>query len=126
VFFSLAFAGKGVLMAFVFLSLDTIKELDNGRVAEAFTQALARAVRDCEDRPTEEKDREVILGIKLKPIPADEGIPTGVALMCQVRDTVPTRKSRPYSCGIKSGGKLFFSTESPDNVNQLTLGLADD
>ena len=110
-------------MAIVALSLDTIRQLDNGRVFEAFSQALSRAVRDCEDRPGEDKARKVVLQIELTPVVQEEHVPTTVALLCQVKDTVPTRKSRPYSCGIRAGGVVAFSTESPTQFNQMTLGL---
>lgn len=113
-------------MAIVAFSLDTIRQLDNGRVFEAFSQAMARAVRDCEDRPGEDKVRKVLLQVELTPVVEDEDTPTTVAMLCQVKDTVPTRKSKTYSCGIKAGGIIAFSTESPGNFNQLTLGLTDD
>jgi hypothetical protein len=49
-------------MALHFLTLAALKDLDGGRVYEAFDQAKARrAVADCEDRPSEERGRAITL-----------------------------------------------------------------
>ena len=111
-------------MALHYFSLDSLKELDGGRVAEAFTQAVRRAVADCEDRPSEENARKVILQLELLPI-MDDGRCEGVAAAFQVKDTIPTRKSRVYNFGVKADQKLFFSDEDPHNVNQYTFGDVD-
>jgi hypothetical protein len=40
-------------MTLHYLSLAALKDLDGGRVYEAFDQAMRRVVADCEDRPGE-------------------------------------------------------------------------
>lgn len=41
--------------------LETLRDLDGGRVVEAWNQALVRVARDCEDRPQEKKPRKILL-----------------------------------------------------------------
>jgi hypothetical protein len=112
-------------MALHYFDLDSLKELDGGRVAEAFTQAVRRAVADCEDRPTEENARKVTMQLELLPVMGEGGHCEGVQASFQIKDSIPTRKSRIYSFGVKAGQKLFFSDEDPHNVNQYTFGDVD-
>lgn len=112
-------------MALKYFDLAELSNIDGGRVAVAFAQALQRAVADCEDRPGEEKARKVMLQMELSPVVDEEGNCEGVNTAFQIKDNVPTRKSRVYNFGLKSGGRLFYSDESPGNVNQLTFGDVD-
>jgi len=113
-------------MALEYLTLAGLKELDGGRVAEAFAQAVKRCVSDCEDRPGEERAREVNMSLSMVPTIGDDGKCDGVSGTFQIKEKCPTRKSRTYSFGVKQGGKLFFSTEDPMNVNQFTFDDADE
>jgi hypothetical protein len=112
-------------LALHYFQLDSLKDLDGGRVAEAFAQAVRRAVSDCEDRPTEENARKVTLQLELLPVMASDGSCEGVSAAFQVKDSIPTRKSRIYSFGVKAGQKLFFSDEDPHNISQFTFGDVD-
>jgi len=108
------------------LTLKSLKELDGGRVNEAFAQAMKRAVADCEDRPDVTDARKVALQCELVPVIGEGGkhLDT-VSFRFQVKDTIPTRKSRVYSASVKSGGRLAWSDESPENVSQLGLGFSE-
>jgi len=110
-------------MAHLFFTLDTLQELDGGRVVEAFNQAIRRAVADCDDRPGEQNARKITLSVALVPVIDDSGACDGVDATFDIRDTIPTRKSKRYSFGMKSDGRLYFSTESPDNVAQADFGF---
>lgn len=101
-------------------NLSSITDLDGGRVAEAFDQAVKRAVKDCEDRPGETKPRTVVLQLDLVPVMDESGDVGSVAGAFQVKDTCPTRKSRVYDFSPRRG-MLVFNDLSEDNVDQRTL-----
>lgn len=105
----------------IYFSLNKLGQLDGGRVAEAFAQAMKRVVLDCEDRPGDDKARKVILQGEITPIVGQGGVCEGVNIEFQIQDKLPTRKSRSYAMGVKSGGKIFFSTGDPLNVDQFTF-----
>jgi len=110
-------------MAIKLFTFAELEELGGGKVAEALRQALDRAVFDCKDRPGEKTARKVILQAELVPVVDDDGQCDTIEMSFQVKDTVPTRKSMTYNFGLKRGGGLIFSTESPGNFNQGTFGF---
>jgi len=113
-------------MALHFLNLKSLADLDGGRIAAAFEQAVKRCALDCEDRPNEENARKVTLQVEILPTMDEAGYCDGVNMAFQVKDNLPTRKSRIYSLGMKASGALFFSDEDPLNHRQLGLDDADD
>lgn len=110
-------------MAVYEFKFETLHRLDDGRVCEAFNQAIRRAVLDCEDRPAETKTRKVVLQCELKPVCDDRGELTDVAFLFQVKDSVPTRKSKVYRGAYrKTGGtNLVFNDLSDEDPGQGTL-----
>lgn len=112
-------------MALVYLTLDALRELDGGRVATAFQEAMKRIVADCEDRPGEERPRKLSLEATFVPQMGEDGNCSGVGVEFQVKDTIPNRRSKKYGMGIKNGGRVFFSTEDPTNVDQYTIDEVD-
>jgi hypothetical protein len=106
------------------LTLDSLLALDGGRVATAFQHALRRALDDCRDRPGEERARVVSLQLEMVPVCDESGLCDEVTAGFQVNDKIPTRKSKKYSMGIRSGADgpmAVFNADSLDNVNQGTL-----
>jgi hypothetical protein len=112
-------------MTLKFFDLSELDVLDGGRVSVAFAQALARAVADCEDRPGEDKARKILLQMEIVPVKDEEGRCDGVTAAFQVKDNIPTRKSKVYSFGLKAGGRLYYSDENPGNVDQYTFDDVD-
>ena len=113
-------------MAMLQLNLENLAELDDGRVAIAFGQALKRAADDCIDRPGDKKARVISLEAHVIPvIDADTGQCEGAHIEFQIKHKLPVRKSKTYSFEIKKGGHLWFSSESPDDVDQLTFADVD-
>ncbi|MCC7333577.1 MAG: hypothetical protein IT422_00680 [Pirellulaceae bacterium] len=111
-------------MPFVELSLDSLSELDDGRVAKAFQHELKRAVQDCIDRPGDKKPRAVTLELSLTPITVnnDGMVETeGCDGEFQIRSKVPTRKSKTYSFRANKKGHLAYSSNSPESVDQTTF-----
>lgn len=112
-------------MGFVNLTLESLKDLDAGRISVAFQQQLKRAVEDCMDRPGEKAARNVVMNVKIVPIIAADGSCEETAAEFQITSKVPARKSKTYHFGIKKGGILYFSENSPDAIDQTTLDDVD-
>lgn len=111
-------------MPFVELTLKSLEELDDGRVSKAFAHELRRAVQDCLDRPRDKKARTVTLELSLTPCVTDEGgiiEATGADGEFSIKSKVPTRKSKTYSFKANKKGQLAYSSESPENADQLTF-----
>lgn len=103
------------------LTLNSLSEIDNGRVAEAFMQDLKHVVQDCIDRPSDKNPRVVTLEFTVVPIPENnQGIVecSDVDGNFKIKSKVPTRKSKTYSFRANKQGQLCFSTNSPENVDQ--------
>ena len=99
--------------------------IDGGRIALAMEAAIKRAAEDCHDRPGEKAGRKVTLEIVFVPKPEDNGLCERVASAIQVKETMPTRKSKVYDFGLRRRNvkgvesvMLTYSPESLDNVNQ--------
>ncbi len=106
-------------------SLSDLQSLDNGRIEVAFQQALQRVLHDCEDRPGAGDARKVVLQVEVVPVCDEDGMLADTKVAFQVKDTVPTRKSRVYSMDIRKVGgnkrQLIFNDLSDDNIDQKTI-----
>lgn len=115
-------------MPFLELNLGSLESLDDGRVAVAFQHELKRAVQDCIDRPADKKPRTVTLELSIKPVVSpDSSIVEmeGADGEFTIKSKVPTRKSKTYSFRSNKHGQLAFSSESPENADQLTFSDID-
>lgn len=111
-------------MPLVQLTISSLEELDNGRVAKAFQAELRRAVEDCMDRPSDKNAREVVLTLKLKPIAVTDGGVTdceGADGEFHVKSKVPTRKSKSYAFQTNKKGHLIYSSNNPEDVAQTHI-----
>ena len=116
-------------MALKVLTLDTIKDLDLGRVGVGFSRLLEQAVRDCLDRPGDERARKLILQSALKPKAEIVGQTVsceGAAGVAQLRLKLPDYESQEVDFGVKQNGRLVFNEESPRDHRQATLFGAED
>ena len=113
-------------MALVELTLSSLQELDDGRVAMAFVHELKRVVLDCMDRPGDQSARSVVLAFSLKPVIADDGSCEAADGEFKIKSTVPERKSKTYSFNVNKKGHLIYSQSSPENVNQTTFDDVDE
>lgn len=104
--------------------ISKIGDLDGGRVLEAISQAIERAVHDCEDRPGLKKARKVTLEMSLTPIQDDDGTMESIDLAFGVGEKRPSRTSKNYNLAARKAGnrwKLLFNDLSQDDVNQMTI-----
>ena len=101
-----------------------LKQLDGGRVFEALSQAIERAVADCDDRPGVLVARTVNFKIHIKPCVDEDGRMESINMSFGVSETRPQRKSQNYnlSARIRNGHvRNLFNDLSQDNVQQMTI-----
>lgn len=108
------------------LSLAEIAKIDEGRIAAAFDQALKRAAQDCDDRPGDDRPRKIMIEIAIAPVTDQSGICDSVKSQIQIKDTIPTRKSRVYDFGLRKGGLFTYQPMALDNHRQSTLDMGED
>ncbi len=109
-------------MAMTELCIENLDQLDEGIVNAGFKQATQRAIKDCFDRPNENKPRTVTLTITFKPVMDQrtrelEQVATGF----DIKESVPKRSTKTYLLDPRKNGSLVFSTTNPENADQLAL-----
>jgi len=91
------------------LTLETLGEVDHGKIAAAFNLLLQRVMLDCFDRPGDDKARSVELRLLVSPM-ADPN--TGAFDGCQVqfklKSSVPPLQSKLLSMDADKRGRLKF------------------
>ena len=100
--------------------LAVLASMDDGRIREAFEQALKRCELDCKDRPALDEARKVTMAVSLVPVVGEQGDLDSVNIVVKILDTLPKRCSKAYNMKATRGG-LLFNELSADDVNQATL-----
>lgn len=108
------------------LTLATLAEIDGGRLAIAFKQALQRCATDCDDRPGEKKARTVTVCLSVEPVLDQDGMCEDCDVTVTIADSVPKRKSKSYNCSLRKGGHLMFHPESLGDHEQETFDFSKD
>lgn len=113
-------------MAVKQLTLDTLKDCDFGKSDKAFRVALERAVRDCLDRPADDRARQVALMIELVPVKeihdnviSCEGAKGKFKIQCKL----PAWETEAVSFGVQTNGNLLFNEDSPRDFHQNSLDM---
>jgi hypothetical protein len=108
-------------MALQTFTLDSLTEVEGGKVRLAFDRLVKRCADDCYDRPGDGAARTVTLKIEIKPVLAPEGGCERVNVQVFAESGVPKLRSRVFDMGLTPSGRLLFNADSPDNVDQGTL-----
>lgn len=112
----------GLLKQFNFAAL---AELDGGRIGIAVDRAIKRAGEDCEDLPGEKKARRVTLVLDFVPDLDQDGLCESVKASVQIKESLPTRKSKKYDLGLRRGGVMTYQPDSLENHEQDTFDFED-
>lgn len=96
------------------LQLESVKDLDAGKITTAFNHELDYAARDCLDRPGDTRPRTITLQVDLKPIIDDDGLCESINIKFQTRCKIPTRRSKAYNLSLRKNGAIAFSDTSAD------------
>lgn len=85
------------------LCTESLAKYRGGELAEVLNEALDRAIRDCEDRPSLAAGRKVTLEFTIKPKSKTKGSNVqleGVDLAYKVKDTLPAQQSEAMALDI--------------------------
>lgn len=112
-------------MALYTLSLDTISEVDDGRVSGAFNKMLQEIVEDCNNRAGDASERTLTLKVICKPeMDPVVGGCDSVLTRFELSNKIPKRQSRTISMGRQQNNKLRFNDLAPDDSRQGTIDQA--
>lgn len=107
-------------MAKVNLTLETLKDFDQGSIALAFNQAVKKVLDDLRDRPGLKAARKLSIELTIKPTTE----PDRYEVEAKVKDNVPAKSvTRPIHNGATG---LVFSSDAPENPAQNTIPMEDD
>jgi len=106
------------------LTLENLKLLDFGKIGAAFDAELSHVVKDCMDRPADNRARTVTIQFKLAPkvdvkaglVHADE-----ILVGCEIMGAVPKRRTQIYAMVPKADGLLTFHPDLPEEPEGSTL-----
>ncbi len=106
------------------LNLENLPQLDFGKIVAAFNHEREHVVKDCLDRPQDDKPREVVIRFVFKPV-TDATSRTidcdSIDVGCEVSSKVPKRRTSIYSMAPKQDGGLTFHPDLPSDANGSTL-----
>jgi hypothetical protein len=111
-------------MSLFSLSAETLKQLDRGAAAAALDQAIQRAVKDCLDRPGDDRARKISLTLEVRPVTevCNNVLTCEGARGCyKVRLRIPDWESQTLDFGVRENGLLVFNEHSPTNHRQATF-----
>ena len=106
---------------YVIIGLETLKDIDGGRIREALDHHIRRAALDCKDRPGDPAARVVTMTIKIVPEIEDDGSCDRCRMAIEFTSKVPNHRSKAIEVGLRANGALVFNPDSPDNINQSTF-----
>ena len=102
------------------LTLETLPRLDDGLPAVQFNRLMEAAVKDCMDRPGDDKARKVTMQVSMKP-DGTNNVCDRVVIEIEFKATVPQYCTRQYHAATHTSGKLLFSPSSPDDPDQMGM-----
>lgn len=101
------------------LTVANLQELDRGLPAIAINQALRQAVKDCLDRPGNDKKREVSISIQVWPeLDKQTAVLDVVNITIDVKTRTPAQTSAVYRMLTTKDGVPLFQPASPLDPRQ--------
>jgi len=101
--------------------LDTLSAMGDGTLRADFDSVLAGLVRDCLERPTVTKKRQVSVVIDVVPVLSPSGGCDDVEVRVQVASKQPARALEPHVMHATVKGGLRFNPHSPADPDQRTM-----
>lgn len=98
--------------------LENLPALDHGKLAAAFSAEMQHVVRDCMDRPLDDKARTITIAFEVKPMLHTDSASADidkVAVEATVTSKLPVRRTRVYEMAVKQDGRATFHPELPDD-----------
>lgn len=110
-----------VPLALIPFDLTTIADVDGGRIAAAFLEEMRGVVKDCMNRPGDNRPRKIQLEILLTPLIADDGSCESINGEFVLQHKAPSRRSKPVNFLSTTQGHLKFNPDSAGNAGQRTI-----
>ena len=105
-------------------NLANLPKVDFGKVSAAFDHELKSLVKDCDDRPLDDKARTLTLKVSLKPqadTTGNSAICDSIAVEFEVQGKIPVRRTKVYVMKPKQDGSLAFHPDLADDPDGSTL-----
>ena len=106
------------------LKLETLAQLAHGKVGVAFDREVHRMIRDCLDRPSDERARTITLTVSVVPKSVIDGQSVtceGATAVAKVKSRVPDYETQQIDLGVRENGGAVFSPTCPENHRQQEL-----
>ena len=106
------------------LKLETLAVLAHGKVGVAFDREVKRAVRDCIDRPGDDRARTITLQINVAPTAVMDGQSVtceGAKAVAKVKSKLPDYETQQIDLGVRENGSAVFSPTCPENHQQQEM-----
>lgn len=106
------------------LTLATVPELAHGKVGVAFDRECKRMIRDCIDRPSDERPRKLVLQVTFKPVAVVDGqcvTCEGARAVAKIRGMAPDYETQEIDLGVRENGGAVFSPTCPENHRQMAM-----
>lgn len=106
------------------LTASTLVKLDRGAAAAALDKAIGQAVRDCLDRPSDDRPRKITMTLEITPLKEVIGSVVsceGARGVYKVRMRQPDWESKTLDFGVRENGTLVFAEMNPNNHRQPLL-----
>ncbi len=101
------------------LGLDALMLLDKGVLAVVFEREVAHVVRDCDDRPLDDRPRKISIEFSFIPVVDKSGTGTvgleSVVVDAQIQSSLPKRRSKQFHMTAHQDGSLSFHPELPED-----------
>jgi hypothetical protein len=108
------------------LSVATINEMEDGRIAAEFNRELSALAKDCYSRPGDKRPRQVTLKVTIKPIMDRDGRCDSVKLTADVSSKMPDLRSPEYVGMLKPSGVIQIQTTKGLHAEPNQLSLEDE
>lgn len=110
------------------LTIDTLGDIDDGRVRLAIDRDLEAICKDLMNRPFDSSRRSLTIKIDIIPTPRSDGVLETVDVDVTTVTKVPKRRAQPAKMQIKPSGqvgKFLWNDASQSDPKQMTLDQRD-
>ena len=111
-------------MALKVLNLQSMADLSHGAVGVAVDKLIRQAIRDCIDRPGDDRARKLTVQIEFTPTAHIDGQSVtceGAKAVAKASLKCPNYETGVLDLAVRENGAALFAPNSPENVAQATM-----
>jgi hypothetical protein len=102
-------------------TLQTLANMDGGRNAERFINAIKAMITDMTERPGDTQARKLTMIVTMKPAAGQDGVCDETHVTVDFKLNIPQVKSKVYSMSTSANGTAFVNDASLDSIRQMTI-----